>query len=105
MLGKLGGALRAKKMLRAATHMTTARYETKPLMLFRVGRISDMSTPHSDIFILPPSGRSDNESFIDWRLGVLHRKWKRSDSNCEPTTIQLRVVAKVDQVPAAIRFV
>jgi hypothetical protein len=79
MRGKLGGALRAKKMLRAATHMTTARYETKPLMPFRVGRISDMFTLHSDIFILPPSGRSDNESFIDLRRGVLRRKWKRNE--------------------------
>jgi hypothetical protein len=64
MSSKLGGALRAKKMLRAATHMTTARYETKPLMPFRVGRISDICTLHSDIFILPASGRSDNEFCI-----------------------------------------
>jgi hypothetical protein len=56
MCGKLGGALRASKMLRAATHMTTVRYETKPPMPFRIGRISDMFTLHSDIFILPPFG-------------------------------------------------
>ncbi len=47
LCGRLGGALRAHKRLRAAIHMIAARYETKPQMLFRMGRTSDMYTPHS----------------------------------------------------------
>jgi len=48
MLGKLGGALRANKTVRVATHMTTARYETNLRLPFRMCRISDMYAPHYD---------------------------------------------------------
>jgi hypothetical protein len=45
MCGKLGGALRADNMPRAATQMIAARYQAKPLLIFRMRRISD--TGHS----------------------------------------------------------
>ena len=48
MCGRLGGALRANKTLRAATHIIAARYDSDPQMLFRRGRTSDMCTPHFD---------------------------------------------------------
>jgi len=46
MFGKLGGALRANRMVRVATHMIAARYEIKLRHLFRMGRTSDMCAPH-----------------------------------------------------------
>ena len=48
MCGRLGGALRANKTLRAATHMIAARHDINPQMLFRRGRTSDICAPHCD---------------------------------------------------------
>ena len=52
--GKLGGALRANKMLRMATHTNATRHEIKPPVLFRISRTSDMYALYSDSPILPP---------------------------------------------------
>ena len=61
MFGKLGGALRANRMVNVATHMIAARYETKLLLLFRMGRTSDMYAPHYDLMILSPFWLAGNE--------------------------------------------
>lgn len=42
---RLGGALRASQMLRAATHAITTRYEVGPWLLFRMGRIGNIDYP------------------------------------------------------------
>ena len=63
MFGKLGGALRANKIIRVARHMIAARWETKLLLLFRMGRTSDMRAPHYHWMILPPFWLAGNELF------------------------------------------
>ena len=65
MFGKLGGALRANRMVRVATHMIVARYETKLRLLFRMGRASDMCAPHYDWMILPPFWLAGNKLFLN----------------------------------------
>ena len=62
--GKLGGALRANRMVKVATHMIAARYETKLRLLFRMGRTSDMCAPHYDWMILPPFWLASSKLFF-----------------------------------------
>ena len=65
MLGKPGGALRANKTVRVATHMTAARYEANLRLPFRICRISDMYAPHYNRpMILSPFWLADKKILV-----------------------------------------
>lgn len=95
ILGKLGGALRANRMVKVATHMIAARYETKLRLPFQMGRTSDMCAPHYDWMILSPFWLAGNE--ISWWtvLGEPDH-WPRGEAGSEAGGVNHKDVPEVN---------
>ena len=86
MLGKLGGVLRANKIVSVATHRIAVRHETNLRLPFRKCRVRNMHAPHYKCpMFLSLFWLADNKiSMIGWQLPRLRYVGASDDRGCGP---------------------